>query len=76
MDPQRITVEASDLAICELDLDTCEGEQYDYIDDVIAVELEAQDIVITTCRTIKRPDRPVYRIPSKYLKKIHWGING
>jgi hypothetical protein len=69
--PARITLEASIDAIHDLDLDTLAGEHYDVIHDVIAVECERDEVVITTCRTLERPSRPVYRIPRRYVEKIH-----
>lgn len=62
-EPQTVTVEASWDTIRADALDTWEDEQYNYVYDVVSVECGWHEIVLTTCRTIARPDRPVYAIP-------------
>lgn len=65
---RTVIVEASEAAIVEFNLDTFEGDQYDIIYDVIAIDETVDAITFTTCRTLKRPSRPVFVIPRKYIK--------
>lgn len=70
-DPIRINVEASMEAVYDLGLDILEGQQYSRLIDVIAIEEDGKNTIITTCRSIEKPSRPVYEIPTKYIEKIH-----
>lgn len=61
--PKTVRVEASFSTILELGLNEFQGEHFDFIRDVIAVEEFEGHVVLTTCRTIRDPSRTQYRIP-------------
>jgi hypothetical protein len=51
--PTTVVVEASFDAILDLDLDTFEGEQYDRIESVIAIDVDRESVTLETCRSLK-----------------------
>lgn len=77
-DPVGITIEASSKAILDFDLDTFEGEQFDYKRNVIRVQRIDGNIEIETVRSmeaLKRGEpnagRGVMVIPSEMVKQVH-----
>lgn len=69
--PANVAVQASDLAVIELGINTLEESLFSTIYDVIAIERKDGDIVFTTCRTIERPGRGEYHVPERYIEAIH-----
>ena len=49
--PTRVCIEAAIDTIIELDLDTFEGEHFDYIDAVISLNVTPATVTLTTVRT-------------------------
>ena len=75
--PANICIEASWNAILEGDLDTWEGEQYDWIKNCIAIERDADRTTFTTCRSIEawkagepNAGRYVLTIENRLLERI------
>lgn len=68
--PTTLRVTASLDEILDSDLDEFQGEHIDFVRDVIAVAWTPDNVIITTCRTFDRPDRPVYEIPRKSISAI------
>ena len=77
--PQRVCIEASLDTIIEQDLDTFDGEQYDYIDAVIAIDVSyATGVTFTTVRThdawkrgLPNAGRGTFVIPRAALEAIY-----
>jgi hypothetical protein len=78
--PTRVCIEASIEAIMAADLDTAEGEQFDYIDACISMEVNELDgeVSFTTVRTHKAwmmgvpsAGRGVWIIPRPMLEAVH-----
>jgi len=70
-DPVTLCVEASLDVIWKQDLDTLEGEHYDYIRDVIAVAVTQETVAIETCRTIEDPTRMRLELPRRAVANLY-----
>lgn len=75
--PTKVCIEASDDACFELNLDTFEGEQFDFIDNVIAITDDGKEHTFETTRSHaawKRGEpnagRGTFTIPNTHLKQI------
>ena len=75
--PAKVCIEASDLAIDEFRLDTFEGEQFDFIENVISIVNDGREHTFETTRSIeawKRGEanagRKTIVIPNTHLKQI------
>lgn len=75
--PTRIAVEASHSAIVDLDLDTWAGEQFDLLNGVVSVAVDARWVIIEKARTLealKRGEpnagRGTLMIPRRFVKAI------
>ena len=51
--PTNVVIEASFEVICEQNLNTLDGEQYDHINNVISVNDDGENITFTTVRSIE-----------------------
>lgn len=71
--PTAVCVEATYEYAWERDLDTLEGEHFDWVHDVIAIDYDSREgtVKLTTCRTIERPERPVYEFPRSVIEALY-----
>lgn len=78
--PTRVCIEASLEAIMAGNLDTFEGEQFDYIEGCISMEVNALDgeVIFTSVRTHKawqlgvpNAGRGTWVIPRPLLEAVH-----
>ena len=75
--PINVCIEASWEAIREQDLDTFEGEQFDWVKNCISIERDHEGTTFTTCRSIEawragepNAGRYVLTIENKWLEKV------
>ncbi|HWI67622.1 MAG TPA: hypothetical protein VNS88_04520 [Nitrospiraceae bacterium] len=75
--PTRVVIEASMDAVYEHDLNLLDNEQYDSINNVIAIEDDGKETRFTTCRSHEawlrgepNAGRGVLVIPNKYLERV------
>ena len=48
-------------------------DEWSWVPDVIAITFDADNITLTTCRTVKRPDRFEVSVPRKYVATVKAG---
>ena len=75
--PINVCIEASFDAISEQNLDTWEGEQYDWVKNCISIERDRDSTTFTTCRSIEawqrgEPNAGRYTlvIENRWLEKV------
>lgn len=78
-EPTRVAVEATLDVALDLGLDTFEGEQFDYVDAVVAIDVTRDEITIETVRTLDgwkrgKPNagRGTLTIPRAKVAAIHF----
>ena len=80
--PINVCIEASWDVIHEHNLDTWEGEHFDWVKNCISIERDANGTTFTTCRSIEawragepNAGRYTLTIENKNLEKIHFPDN-
>jgi hypothetical protein len=69
--PQPTTVALLATLDAELELDLDHDARWSYVRDVISVERTAADeIILTTCRTIEDPSRSEFVIAGRYVEQL------